>query len=43
MNEFADSLGDFLSQNVAWAGPLIGLLTFEESAIVIGACCLPRP
>lgn len=37
MSAFADGLGDFLSQNLAWAGPIIGLVTFGESLIVIGA------
>lgn len=37
MSETATALGHFVSQNLAWAGPIVGLVTFGESLVVIGA------
>ena len=37
LDGFFDNLGDFIRQNAAWAGPILGLITFGESMVVIGA------
>ena len=37
MSEITNALGHIVSQNLAWAGPIVGLLTFGESLVVIGA------
>lgn len=34
---FFDGLGDFIRANSAWAGPVLGLITFGESMVLIGA------
>jgi membrane protein DedA with SNARE-associated domain len=31
------NLGDFIARNAFWAGPILGLTTFGESMVVIGA------
>ena len=37
MESFFDGLGDFIRENAAWAGPILGLITFGESMVLIGA------
>lgn len=37
MNAFENVLSDTLHSHLAWAGPLLGLLTFAESLAFIGA------
>lgn len=37
LDGFFDNLGEFIRQNAAWAGPILGLITFGESMVVIGA------
>lgn len=33
MSEITNALGQVVNQNLAWAGPIIGLLTFGESLV----------
>ena len=37
MESFFNTLGDFIRENAAWAGPILGLITFGESMVLIGA------
>ncbi len=37
MEGFIHDAGAFISRNSAWAGPLLGLMTFGESVVLIGA------
>lgn len=37
MSDIANTLGQAVNQNLAWVGPIVGLVTFGESLIVIGA------
>lgn len=37
MESFFQGLGDFIRENAAWAGPILGLITFGESMVLIGA------
>ncbi len=37
MDSWLNDLGDFISRNAGWAGPVLGLITFGESMVVIGA------
>lgn len=37
MDTFFNDLGDFIARNAAWAGPILGLITFGESMVLIGA------
>lgn len=37
ISAFFNGLGDFIRENAAWAGPVLGLITFGESMVVIGA------
>lgn len=34
---FFNGLGDLIRENAAWAGPILGLITFGESMVLIGA------
>lgn len=36
MQSLFNDLGEFIRQNAAWAGPIMGLLTFGESMVLIG-------
>ena len=37
MEQFFSDLGDFIARHSAWAGPVLGLITFGESMVIIGA------
>lgn len=37
MESFFNGLSDFIRDNAAWAGPILGLITFGESMVLIGA------
>lgn len=37
ISAFFNGLGDFIRENSAWAGPILGLITFGESMVLIGA------
>ena len=37
MSDLSHDIAQVVTQNLAWAGPIIGLVTFGESLIVIGA------
>jgi membrane protein DedA with SNARE-associated domain len=37
VSAFFGGLGDFIRENSAWAGPILGLITFGESMVLIGA------
>ena len=37
MDSWLNDLGDFISRNAFWAGPVLGLITFGESMVLIGA------
>lgn len=37
MDGFIQDAGAFIARNGAWAGPLLGLLTFGESLVLVGA------
>ncbi len=37
MESFFNTLGDFIRENAAWAGPILGLITFGESMVLVGA------
>lgn len=37
MEHLANDLGDFITRHQAWAGPVLGLITFGESMVFIGA------
>lgn len=37
MEHFLADLGEFIKANRAWAGPILGLITFGESMVLIGA------
>lgn len=37
MHDLINDLGGFIARNAVWAGPILGLVTFGESMVVIGA------
>ncbi|WP_084169096.1 DedA family protein [Brevundimonas aveniformis] len=37
ISAFFDGLGELIRDNSAWAGPILGLITFGESMVLIGA------
>lgn len=37
MDSWLNDLGDFITRNAFWAGPVLGLITFGESMVLIGA------
>ena len=37
MEHWAGDLGDFITRNAAWGAPVLGLITFGESMVLIGA------
>lgn len=37
MHDLINDLGGFMARNAVWAGPVLGLVTFGESLVVIGA------
>jgi len=37
LEQFFADLGDFIREHSQWAGPILGLITFGESMVVIGA------
>lgn len=37
LEQFFADLGDFIARNAQWAGPILGLITFGESMVLIGA------
>ncbi|MBX3477739.1 MAG: DedA family protein [Brevundimonas sp.] len=37
MEHLASDIGAFIARNAVWGGPLLGLITFGESMVVIGA------
>lgn len=37
MEQFFVDLGEFIARHSAWAGPILGLITFGESMVLIGA------
>ena len=37
MDSWLNDLGDFISRNAFWAGPVLGLITLGESMVLIGA------
>lgn len=36
MENWASDLGDFITRNAAWGAPVLGLITFGESLVLIG-------
>lgn len=37
MEGLVENVGDFIARNAVWAGPILGLITFGESMVIIGA------
>ena len=37
LEQFFADLGDFIARHSQWAGPILGLITFGESMVLIGA------
>lgn len=37
LEQFFADVGDFIARNEQWAGPILGLITFGESMVLIGA------